>query len=555
MHCVHPLGSCSRRRNGIQSATLWITISVVVHNLRSGSASAANPSTSMTLMPLSESSTRPFSSEHIAKFIGNRCGSNQVQELKDVHSPLKITALWAYEGTLTDPMTGKVVAEVEGLELLRPVSMLENPSSPDNQRSTVDLIDAKTSVDDLCAKDLLLPSSRLTKTPPQWDSAMTILSRKLFCYRRPSSSKGKSTTKKNNLSPSKFLLNSIRLRPDGPLRHLSPLESMSIYDSAVTYISRNQGREMVVFSERGGGDITENGVVTLKNEGFGDYKKHYVMGSARGNGFGKRQSTSAFDFAIHARKGSAVYRDGVCNGGPMLPPLKFSSNNDETVDGEVVISPPRMRFLQFGKSGLSNGEGGTSERKFGSAHETYSYSFRDIDSETDRLSKETEKKVGFSAKRRKRIIASEATSSHSLNNDLHQQCTVHYTRYGEAPPWYAPGRMCTLELRGKRIETAEYGELDGVDDSLCNKLPRLALWASTKFTPSFWSGWPVVDSAIDAIQAFSEESQRFFHHLDDEQSQFQRNALVSFVDTTYTRVQSTVNRLSKSFIHTQIPRQ
>ena len=31
-------------------------------------------------------------------------------------------------------------------------------------------------------------------------------------------------------------------------------------------------------------------------------------------------------------------------------------------------------------------------------------------------------------------------------------CTVRYTRYGEAPIWYGPGRMCTLELTGKRVE-------------------------------------------------------------------------------------------------------
>jgi hypothetical protein len=30
--------------------------------------------------------------------------------------------------------------------------------------------------------------------------------------------------------------------------------------------------------------------------------------------------------------------------------------------------------------------------------------------------------------------------------------TVRYTRYGEAPTWYGPGRMCTLELTGKRVQ-------------------------------------------------------------------------------------------------------
>lgn len=37
------------------------------------------------------------------------------------------------------------------------------------------------------------------------------------------------------------------------------------------------------------------------------------------------------------------------------------------------------------------------------------------------------------------------------SQDSFPQCTVQYTCYGEVPPWYTPGRMCTLELIGDRV--------------------------------------------------------------------------------------------------------
>jgi hypothetical protein len=39
--------------------------------------------------------------------------------------------------------------------------------------------------------------------------------------------------------------------------------------------------------------------------------------------------------------------------------------------------------------------------------------------------------------------------------DVPSPCRVQYTRYGEGPPFYAPGRMCTLELRGFRASSLD----------------------------------------------------------------------------------------------------
>ena len=41
------------------------------------------------------------------------------------------------------------------------------------------------------------------------------------------------------------------------------------------------------------------------------------------------------------------------------------------------------------------------------------------------------------------------------DNNGCDECKMHYTRFGESPPWYIPGRMCTLELWGRKVDTVE----------------------------------------------------------------------------------------------------
>jgi hypothetical protein len=133
-------------------------------------------------------------------------------------------------------------------------------------------------------------------------------------------------------------------------------------------------------------------------------------------------------------------------------------------------------------------------------------------------------------------------------------CTVKYTRYGEAPPWYAPGRMCTLELHGRRLA-------DNVSTS--QELTPLLSWAASNCKPSFWSGWPSISQtntspnkdielAQEAVRLFSSESRRFI--LPKDLRDTERATWVSAAETILSRAQSRLKRLSKSFILSEIPR-
>jgi hypothetical protein len=69
-----------------------------------------------------------------------------------------------------------------------------------------------------------------------------------------------------------------------------------------------------------------------------------------------------------------------------------------------------------------------------------------------------------------------------------KQATIGYTRYGKAPPWYAPGRICTFDLTGNMIDLQSSldtkGEV-GVLDSISTKLPNVVEWLIDRCAPSF----------------------------------------------------------------------
>jgi hypothetical protein len=139
--------------------------------------------------------------------------------------------------------------------------------------------------------------------------------------------------------------------------------------------------------------------------------------------------------------------------------------------------------------------------------------------------------------------------------EIQTPCTVKYTRYGEAPPWYAPGRMCNLELHGRRLAD---------DKSTSQDLSPLLTWAASKCKPSFWSGWPAISQtttsdskekalAQQAVRLFSNDSRRFIVPNDDSTDP-EGASWVSAAENTLSRVQSRLKRLSKSFIVSEVPR-
>ncbi|KAL3805060.1 hypothetical protein HJC23_003288 [Cyclotella cryptica] len=465
-------------------------------------ASCATDLTSSSSLPISSTHKslreRPFCTESIANFMQQRCGSSIGSDG---------IAVWAYEGCLTDPITGKVVAEVEGLELVKPLPVIAYSS--DNTTQSL--------LGNLAVRNLLFPRGNQVSFERNWDSAMTILSRRLFCYRHPAS--GKDNGK---------LLTSVRLRPDGPLRQLSSLENVAVYDSAVTYISRNEGREMVVFSERGSG-IVDGGL----NHHVDAIKSHVVMGSTQSNPSENHHMPLGFDFTIHARKESD----------PSLPPMDLSNEN------EAVISPRRSRLIQFGKSSESE-----SGRKYDSVRETYSYSFDNPNEDKNRRGTDEHGVLNWVQNK----LTSKSKARHSTTKDSSQEtfprCTVRYTRYGEAPPWYAPGRMCTLELKGERIvlsqsmpysvETDVANEVSS--DNISKYLPPLVRSAARKCRPSFWSGWPEEMSCDRAVRSFCTDCQDsvIYDALDEQQTHRLTRA-----HDALAKLQRAAERMKKSVIH------
>jgi hypothetical protein len=517
------------------SVIVFISISGCVRPLTATPAPFVSSTSSETMVPLLplQQADEPFSADVIDNFLTNRCGTCNPDE-----SP----ALWSYEGTLTDPTTGKVIAEVEGLELIKRLPVVERTQFIDNNERSM--------LGKLHAKSLLCSENNST---PQWDVAMTVLCRRLFCYRRrnsivPVPNPGSSTES----SPCNSLLTSLRLRPDGPLRHLSPSESMSIYDSALTYISRNKGRELVILSERGGCESTNPEDAELKNQ--------FVMGNAEINSSNKKSPYSLFEYSILARRGSEW------NGPAPLPPLKAPG---QVESADVTISPPRSRFLQFGKG---DGSDNSSARKYGSARETYSYTL-DNDFESADDSSSTNDGIFVRIVEKFGVRRPRETPIKPKN-----QCRVVYTRYGEAPPWYAPGRSCTLELRGERINVPEYVELaygkSCTSDSSASSpnLPSIASWAASKC--NFWSGWPTLFSdhrktadcvdlvkqyyqmppesevalARRAVELFCSERNLSFDRMENEYPIPERNRWLASTENVLTKVQGCMKRFSKSLI-------
>jgi hypothetical protein len=504
-----------------------------------------------------------FSASAIANFLHNRCGSN---------NPKERPAVWTYEGTLTDPITGRVIADVEGLEIVKQLPMIQhshqlsNENNDDECRSII--------MNNLSVNSLLCSTDKGGCSTPQWDAAITVLSRRLFCYRR------RSTKMDNNnhhssgtilsdttegFSPYDRLLTSIRHRPDGPLRYLSPVESMSTYDTAITYISRNNGTEMIVLSERGG---------SIAESSNDHHEKEYFIGHAAAQGTTSSSSRNdnsllpTFDFAILAqRRGELV-----------LPPLKKRSNDqlsglEEDVE---IISPRRSRFIQFGKgdgSSSSDSSGSTISRKYGSVRETYSYTFNN----NDVIDKHSPKLDVFGWIQNK-IMGDRRHKVQSSTVPVPNECTVRYTRYGEAPPWYAPGRSCTLDLQGKRITYPDNCITDVLSaDGKNNLLPSLTSWAASKC--NFWSGWPTIfsnegtdlvkqyyqlpsesesDITCKAIHLFLNEPRRMLNRMidDDDDDKYPMPDQMKWVldiENSLSRIQSCMKRISKSFILSELP--
>ena len=307
--------------------------------------------------------------------------------------------LWKYQGALYDPLDGRTIAQVEGLELAwqRPSSSQEN----------------------------LEVDSLLQNTNATYKDALTVFSQKVFCYTTPktttsrtsessSESSSESISSSNDKDNDSCLLQEIRVRPNSPRKRIPLDQAVSLYQTATTFISRNNDNddlqeELLVHSEWPSGKSM-----------WGKASIQKVPSSQQQ----QQNDDNMLEWTIYTKprsKKSRMYR-------PNLIPDERKTKSNKNEETGVVISPERAALIQFGSSNMEE-----AKHRFG-ARETYSWKNVALPSSKKQI--------------RQRRWWQPAKSSLQP-----QPATVlKYTRYGEGPPFYAPNRMCMLELQATPIE-------------------------------------------------------------------------------------------------------
>ena len=261
----------------------------------------------------------PFTPSNLKNFLQNK-----------YHNPLtKNSAIWSYEGRLVDPTNGHVIANVEGIELVRSLAEVSRPQSS-QKRDIRKLVWGLRRLNDLKVRTLL--------AGPGWEYAGTVLSRKLFCY-----------------SPvggiDRGLLKEYKLHPTAPVRKVKTDEAIALYDTATTFISRNGGKEMTVMTEWPDG--------------------HWMQSDASCVSFQERDSDDVndgldskdlkpFEFTVYAKRSG--------KGEVPCLPLTAKKQKRKSGDASSVMGsvPPRSKIVQFGKDNT------VEDQRFG-ARETYAY--------------------------------------------------------------------------------------------------------------------------------------------------------------------------------------
>eukprot|EP00977_Amphora_coffeiformis_P029511 scaffold41203_cov199-Amphora_coffeaeformis.AAC.1 len=328
-------------------------------------------------------------------------------------------SLWLYQGSLMDPLTGKVLAIVEGFEVVKLKGLWQNdtaiPATKSRLNKQSSLEKNVTSFLDHLPVDN--PVTNWTRTLLQRskgmdDQAMKAAavweSRKVFLYR--------STDEGNDM------LTTVRLRPTGPKRKVPLSQAISTWHATTTVlqpdsrISRNDNTSQAFFfgtalNTQSSSPSTTS--TTLVWNTAPVVWEDAIANTAATRTITKRRKavkkatavpTGNLEFTIHARprrgeQGEALRRH-------------FAQQSRPT-----GLAPPRAALVSLG-------DGGASQMDASAAHETYRYSLPG-----GRLS---------------------------------------YSRYGEGPVWYGPHRTCRLELRGQHM--ADLQQLSPVVRELVRRL-------------------------------------------------------------------------------------
>jgi hypothetical protein len=334
-------------------------------------------------------------------------------------------AMWAYQGALYDPLDGKQIAQVQGLELVRCLSEADDDTVANKQRY-------RRRCGDLSMADILSHGNAT------FDYASTILTRRLFLYTPVSSDVVDTATTASASSPAtrrQQILREIRLRPGSPMKKIPSNQAAAVYDTASTVVSRNNNptstgaSEWLVHSEFSNGRSIWSTAQSKEPIVNGNLVQ---TGGGRG-GRGNKKRPWSLEFMVYARPRFNTKQLPDLTTPP--PPLQNATATAAT----TTISPGRAALIQFGQSAAEN------QGRFG-VRETYHYTMGgedDNDSSNSNISPAA--LVKWFRKQTTRGAANDDTA------DSWPSCSVRYTRYGEGPPWYGPHRMCTLELTGKRI--------------------------------------------------------------------------------------------------------
>ena len=325
-----------------------------------------------------------------------------------------------------------------------PSSSSSSSSSSQNKNHVWKLVRGLRRLNDLKVRSVL--------AGPGWDYAGTVLSRKLFCY-SPVGQQGEGEGGGGEL------LKEYKLHPTSPVRKIKTDEAIALYDTATTFISRDGGREMTVMTEWPDGHWMQSEASSVS---FQKRKRN----NDKNEGSGSEQP---FEFTVYARRSG---KGDI----PTLPETMTQQRRRNSGRGgrtSVLGSvPPRSKLVQFGRD--NNAE----DQRFG-ARETYSYMMGRRDASNGNRMRSAFRETLSNFKERVGLwdLGSDTGTGRSgsqSDRDSSNTCSVRYTRYGEAPLWYGPGKMCTLELWGRRV------------DSVADAPPLAATLAATRI-PGFLS--------------------------------------------------------------------
>jgi hypothetical protein len=336
--------------------------------------------------------------------------------------------LWMYQGSLYDPLDGRPIAQVQGLELVRPVF------------NTTHL-----------AIDKILWNNNNNNT---YVDAKTLWSQKIFCYTTTTTTtaiaddtKGAGASNNNNHNGSSSIsdddvsiLQSVRVRPQSPKKKIPLDQAVIVYETATTFVSlpqnnnnNNNKETLLVYSEFPNGQTLWG----MANDHHNSARRRTVTTannwqSSSSSSSSSPLTTTGIDFTVYTKIRSPK--------SPMFAPdltvpSSFDDDNNKN-KGDLVVSPKRSALIQFGGSSTVE-----SKHKFG-ARETYSYRNHHNHNNPIPIIHNNNKPWWWQQRILGRLNDQQPTATTSL----------FYTRYGEGPPFYAPGRMCMLELHARPIE-------------------------------------------------------------------------------------------------------